>query len=73
MRTLHARMPIITSNSAELARRLLEHPNVVRSATRDLASHPDYEVLNELFQKDAVCWGSLSLVAMKVQWNSCPN
>ena len=67
MRTLHARMPIITSNSAELARRLLEHPNVVRVQHVTLPSHPDYEVAQRVVPKDAVCSESLSLVAMKVR------
>ena len=44
MRTLHARMPLLTSNSAELAKRLLDHPNVVRVQHVTLPSHPDYEV-----------------------------
>ena len=51
MRTLHARMPILTSNSAELARRLQDHPNVVRVQHVTLPSHSEYEIAQRVVPK----------------------
>lgn len=51
MRTLHARMPILTSNSAELARRLQNHPKVVRVQHVTLPTHSDYEVAQRVVPK----------------------
>ena len=51
MRTLHARMPILTSNSAELARRLQDHPKVVRVQHVTLPSHSEYEIAQRVVPK----------------------
>ena len=44
MRTLHARMPIHTSNAAELARRLETHDMIDHVNHPSLPSNSDYEV-----------------------------
>jgi len=51
MRTLHARMPIHTSNAAELARRMEEHPNIVSVNHPTLPNFPDYEVAKRIVPK----------------------
>ena len=51
MRTLHARMPIHTSNAAELARRLEEHPSVVSVNHPSLPNYADYEVAKRIVPK----------------------
>jgi len=59
MRTLHARMPIHTANSAELARRLENHP-MIRSVNHpSLPSFADYEVAQRIVPKGT---GMLSYV-----------
>ena len=44
MRTLHARMPIHSSNSAEIARRLESHDMVEKVIHTSLETHPDYDI-----------------------------
>ncbi|RJU97135.1 MAG: aminotransferase class I/II-fold pyridoxal phosphate-dependent enzyme [Candidatus Poseidoniales archaeon] len=51
MRTLHARMPLLTSNAATLAQRLDAHPNVVRVQHVSLPSHTEYEVAQRVVPK----------------------
>ena len=51
MRTLHARMPIHSANSAELAKRLENHDMVESVRHTSLASHPDYEVAKRIMPK----------------------
>ncbi|MBL6882646.1 MAG: aminotransferase class I/II-fold pyridoxal phosphate-dependent enzyme [Candidatus Poseidoniaceae archaeon] len=51
MRTLHARMPLLTSNAATLAQRLDNHPNVVRVQHVSLPSHTEYEVAQRVVPK----------------------
>ncbi len=51
MRTLHARMPIHTSNSSEIARRLEEHPAIVSVNHPSLPSFADYEVAKRIAPK----------------------
>ena len=51
MRTLHARMPIHTSNSSEIARRLEEHPAIVSVNHPSLPSFADYEVAKRITPK----------------------
>ena len=46
MRTLHARMPIHASNSAEIAKRLEGHDMVEKVIHTSLHSHPDFEIAN---------------------------
>ncbi len=46
MRTLHARMPIHASNSAEIAKRLENHDMVEKAIHTSLQSHPDFEIAN---------------------------
>ena len=57
MRTLHARMPILTSNSAELARRLQNHQKVVRVQHVTLPTHSDYEVAQRVVPKGCAMLG----------------
>ena len=51
MRTLHTRMPVHASNSAELARRLESHDMVESVRHTSLKSHPDYEVAQRIMPK----------------------
>tara|TARA_Y100001960_G_scaffold320716_2_gene394078 strand:- start:801 stop:2054 length:1254 start_codon:yes stop_codon:yes gene_type:complete len=51
MRTLHARMPIHSANSAELAKRLENHDMVESVRHTSLTSHPDYEVAKRIMPK----------------------
>jgi cystathionine beta-lyase/cystathionine gamma-synthase len=51
MRTLHARMPIHTSNSSEIARRLEEHPAITSVNHPSLPSFADYEVAKRIAPK----------------------
>jgi len=51
MRTLHARMPLLTSNAATLAQRLDNHPKVVRVQHVSLPSHSEYEVAQRVVPK----------------------
>jgi cystathionine beta-lyase/cystathionine gamma-synthase len=51
MRTLHARMPIHTSNSAELAKRLEAHGMIEHVNHPSLPSSPDYEVAQRIVPK----------------------
>jgi cystathionine beta-lyase/cystathionine gamma-synthase len=51
MRTLHARMPIHTSNSSEIARRLEEHPAIVSVNHPSLPSFADYEIAKRIAPK----------------------
>lgn len=51
MRTLHARMPLLTSNAATLAQRLDNHQNVVRVQHVSLPSHTEYEVAQRVVPK----------------------
>ena len=51
MRTLHARMPLLTSNAATLAQRLDAHPNVIRVQHVSLPSHTEYEVAQRVVPK----------------------
>ena len=51
MRTLHARMPLLTSNAATLAQRLEAHPNVIRVQHVSLPSHTQYEVAQRVVPK----------------------
>ena len=46
MRTLHARMPIHVTNSAEIAKRLESHDMVEKVIHTSLESHPDFEIAN---------------------------
>jgi cystathionine beta-lyase/cystathionine gamma-synthase len=46
MKTLHARMPIHASNSAEIARRLESHDMIEKVIHTSLRSHPDFEIAN---------------------------
>ena len=48
MRTLHARMPIHTSNAAEIAKRLEAHDMIEHVNHPSLASSPDYEVAKRI-------------------------
>ena len=48
MRTLHARMPIHTSNASELARRLVEHPEIISVNHPSLPGFEDFEVANRI-------------------------
>ena len=54
IRTLHARMPIHAANSAELARRLEQHPMIVSVNHSTLPSFPDYEVAKRIIPKGLV-------------------
>ena len=51
MRTLHARMPLLTSNAATLAQRLDNHPKVVRVQHVSLPSHSEYDVAQRVVPK----------------------
>lgn len=51
MRTLHARMPIHTSNAAEIAKRLAAHPMIEQVNHPSLPSSPDYEVAQRIVPK----------------------
>lgn len=51
MRTLHARMPILCSNAAELAKRLEAHPMIERVNHPTLKSHDDYELAQRIIPK----------------------
>ena len=51
MRTLHARMPIHTSNSSELAKRLEAHDMIEHVNHPSLPSSPDYEVAQRIVPK----------------------
>jgi len=51
MRTLHARMPIHTSNSSEIARRLEQHPAIVSVNHPSLPSFADYDVAKRIAPK----------------------
>ena len=51
MRTLHARMPIHSANSDELAKRLENHDMVESVRHTSLTSHPDYEVAKRIMPK----------------------
>ena len=51
MRTLHTRMPVHASNSAELARRLESHDMIESVRHTSLKSHPDYEVAQRIMPK----------------------
>jgi len=51
MRTLHARMPILCSNAAELAKRLEAHPMIERVNHPALKSHDDYELAQRIIPK----------------------
>ena len=59
MSTLHARMPIHSANSAELARRLEEHPMIESVNHTSLPSYVDYEVAQRIMPKGT---GMLSYV-----------
>ena len=61
MRTLHARMPLLTSNAATLAQRLDNHPNVVRVQHVSLPSHTEYEVAQRVVPKGC---GMLGIVVV---------
>ena len=51
MRTLHARMPIHTSNSSEIARRLEDHSAIVSVNHPSLPSFSDYDVAKRIAPK----------------------
>tara|TARA_Y100001970_G_scaffold57483_1_gene72838 strand:- start:1304 stop:2539 length:1236 start_codon:yes stop_codon:yes gene_type:complete len=51
MRTLHTRMPIHASNSAELARRLESHDMIESVRHTSLETHPDYEVAQRIMPR----------------------
>ena len=51
MRTLHARMPILASNSSEIARRLEGHSAIVSVNHPSLPSFADYEVAKRIAPK----------------------
>lgn len=51
MRTLHARMPLLTSNASTLAQRLDTHPKVMRVQHVSLPSHSGYEVAQRVVPK----------------------
>ena len=57
MRTLHARMPIHASNSAEIAKRLENHEMIEKVIHTSLSNHPDFEIANRIMPR-----GSLSLI-----------
>ena len=59
MNTLHARMPIHSANSAELARRLEAHPMIESVNHTSLPSYVDYEVAQRIMPKGT---GMLSYV-----------
>lgn len=48
MRTLHARMPIHTSNAADIANRLEAHEMIEQVNHPSLSSSPDYEVAQRI-------------------------
>ena len=48
MRTLHTRMPVHASNSAELARRLSSHEMVETVIHSSLESHPDHAIAQKI-------------------------
>jgi cystathionine beta-lyase/cystathionine gamma-synthase len=48
MRTLHTRMPVHASNSAELARRLSSHEMVEKVIHPSLESHPDHAIAQKI-------------------------
>lgn len=48
MRTLHARMPIHTSNASELAQRLAEHPEIISVNHPSLPGFDDFEVAKRI-------------------------
>jgi len=58
-RTLHARMPIHTSNAAELARRLDAHPAVAKVIHVSMPDHPDRAVADRILPKGS---GMLSFI-----------
>jgi cystathionine beta-lyase/cystathionine gamma-synthase len=51
MRTLHARMPIHTSNAAELARRLSNHPMIDSVNHISLPDYDDFELAQRIIPK----------------------
>ena len=51
MRTLHARMPIHTSNAAELASRLLNHPMIDSVNHISLPDYDDFELAQRIMPK----------------------
>ncbi|MGB0791474.1 MAG: trans-sulfuration enzyme family protein [Candidatus Thalassarchaeaceae archaeon] len=51
MRTLHTRMPVHASNSAELARRLSSHEMVEKVIHSSLESHPDHAIAQKIMPK----------------------
>jgi len=51
MRTLHARMPIHTSNAAEIAKRLDNHSMISQVNHPSLPSSPDYHVAQRIAPK----------------------
>ena len=51
MRTLHTRMPVHASNSAELARRLSSHEMVEQVIHSSLESHPDHAIAQKIMPK----------------------
>ena len=51
MRTLHARMPIHTSNAAELAKRLSQHPMIHSVNHVSLPDYDDYELAKKIMPK----------------------
>ena len=51
MRTLHTRMPVHASNSAELAKRLSSHEMIERVIHTSLEAHPDYDIAQKVMPK----------------------
>ena len=51
MRTLHARMPIHASNSAEIAKRLENHEMIEKVIHTSLSNHPDFEIANRIMPR----------------------
>ena len=51
MRTLHTRMPVHASNSAELAKRLSSHEMIEKVIHTSLESHPDYDTAQKVMPK----------------------
>ena len=51
MRTLHTRMPVHASNSAELAKRLSSHEMIEKVIHTSLEAHPDYDIAQKVMPK----------------------
>ena len=59
MRTLHARMPIHTSNAAELAKRLSNHSMIESVNHISLPEYDDYELAKGFYLREVACYHML--------------